>query len=79
MNKEILETIFAGIMGILLLCLAAWWFVKVEKDAKKEREQERKDEKQFQDALLKKLQDANDNIKFIYECMFPKDKEEFKK
>lgn len=79
MNKEILETIFAGIMGILLLCLAAWWLIKVEKDAKKEREQERKEEKNFQDALLKQLQDANDNIKFIYECMFPKEQEEFKK
>ena len=78
MNKEILETIFAGIMGIILLCLCAWWLIKVGKEAKKEREQEREQEKLFQDALLKQLQDANDNIKFIYECMFPKDKEGFK-
>lgn len=76
MNKELLETIFAGIMGVLILCLCAWWLISVEREAKKEREQEQKQEKQFQDALLKQLQDANDNIKFIYECMFPKDKED---
>lgn len=74
MNKEIIETIFAGIMGVLLLCLCAWWLISVEREAKKEREEDRKQEKQFQDALLKQLQDANDNIKFIYECLFPTNK-----
>lgn len=74
MNKEILETIFAGITLILALALLGLWLFYAEKEAKKEREQERKQEKQFQDALLKQLEDANDNIKFIYECLFPTDK-----
>lgn len=76
MNKEILETIFAGITLVLALGLLGLWLFYADREAKKERQKEQEQEKQFQDALIKELHEANENIKFIYECKFPRDKEE---
>lgn len=74
MTKEIIETIMAGITAILVIILLAVWFFNSYKEEKKRQEEEQKKQEQFQEALIKQLQDANDNIKFIYECLFPTEK-----